>query len=297
MAAGNRYAWIRTPRTATEIVSAGPDNRMVSFPYTKLCTANMQVDQGAGYIVCSAEAARSAGVPEERWVFPLSGADANDTWFISNRAELHRSPAIRLAGAAALDLAGIGIDDVAAVDLYSCFPVVVQMAAAELGLALDDRDRPLTQTGGLTFGGGPGNNYTSHGIAQVVGALRTTPGAAGLVTGLGWYATKHSIGVYASRPPAHDGPFAWRDLQPAVDALPQCDVDPEASGPVRVETYTVTFDRDGSPERGIVACRTKGDARAWGNVNDPDTLAELCRAEGVGRTGTLAADGLLALDG
>ena len=107
---------------------------MVSFPYPKLCTANMQVDQGAGYIVCSVEAARAAGVPEDRWVFPLAGADGNDHWYISNRDELHRSPAIRLAGQAALELAGLGVDDVALVDLYSCFPAVVQMAAAELGL-------------------------------------------------------------------------------------------------------------------------------------------------------------------
>ena len=197
---------------------------MVSFPYPKLCTANMQVDQGAGYIVCSVEAARAAGVPEERWVFPLAGADANDHWFISHRPELHRSPAIRLAGAAALELAGLGIDDVAAVDLYSCFPVVVQMAAAELGLSVDDPARPLTLTGGLTFGGGPGNNYTSHGIAAPSARCGPTPGSAALVTGLGWYATKHSLGVYASRPPAHGGsrPFAWRDVQPEVDALPQC---------------------------------------------------------------------------
>ena len=108
VAAANPHAWIRTPRSAGEIVTPGPDNRMVSFPYPKLCTANMQVDQGAGYIVCSVEAARAAGVPEERWVFPLAGADANDHWFISHRAELHRSPAIRLAGAAALGLAGLG---------------------------------------------------------------------------------------------------------------------------------------------------------------------------------------------
>ena len=240
-----------------------------------------------------------AGVPEERWVFPLSGADANDHWFISQRAELHRSPAIRLAGAAALDLAGLGIDDVGAVDLYSCFPIVVQMAATELGLAVDDPARPLTLTGGLTFGGGPGNNYTSHGIARAVGALRDAPATAALVSGLGWYATKHAIGVYASRPPDHEGrrPFAWRDLQPEVDALPQCRVDPDATGAVRVETYTVTFDRDGTPERGILACRTPEGTRAWGNLTDADTLASLCAEEGIGRTGTLAADGALTLDG
>jgi len=299
VAAGNPDAWIRKARTPAEIVTPSADNRMVSFPYPKLCTANMQVDQGAGHIVCSVEAARSAGVPEDRWVFPLAGADGNDHWFLSQRAELHRSPAIRLAGAAALALAGIGIDEIAAVDLYSCFPAVVQMAAFELGLAVDDPSRPLTLTGGLTFGGGPGNNYTSHGIARAVGALRAAPGTAALVTGLGWYATKHSLGVYASRPPkTGDGPFAWpwRDVQPEVDALPQCAVDETATGPVRVETYTVAFDREGAPERGIVACRTAADARAWGNITDADTLAQLCVEEGIERTGVLAADGGLVLN-
>ncbi len=270
---------------------------MISFPYPKLCTANLQVDQGAGYIVCSVEAARAAGVPEERWVFPQSGADANDHWYISHRPDLHRSPAIRLAGAAALELAGLGIDDVDLVDLYSCFPVAVQMAASELGLAIDDPARPLTLTGGLTFGGGPGNNYTTHGIACAVQALRAAPGAHALVSGLGWFATKHSLGVYGTEPPAHGGPFAWHDAQAEVDALPRCNVDPEASGSVRIETYTVSFDRDGEPERGIVACRTADEVRAWGNITDADTLVELCSAEGVGRDGTLDADGGLTLRG
>jgi len=299
VAAGNPHAWIRRARTPEEIVTPGPANRMVSFPYPKLCTANMQVDQGAAFIVCSVAAARAAGVPEERWVFPLAGADGNDHWFISERPELHRSPAIRFAGAAALAQAGLGIDDIAFVDLYSCFPVVVQMAAAALGLALDDPARPLTLTGGLTFGGGPGNNYTSHGIAQAVGALRGAPGRAALVSGLGWYATKHSLGVYASRPPAHGGaqPFAWQNVQAAVDALPRCKFDADAAGAVRVETYTVTFDREGAPERGIVACRTDEGARAWGNVSDRDALALLCAEEGIGRSGDLAPDGTLTLTG
>ncbi len=295
VAAANPYAWIRQPRTAEEIVTVTAENRMISFPYPKLCTANMQVDQGAGYIVCSVEAARAAGVPQERWVFPQSGADANDHWYISERPELHRSPAIRLAGAAALQLAGLDIDDVGLVDLYSCFPVVVQMAAAELGLAIDDPARPLTLTGGLTFGGGPGNNYTSHGIASAVQALRKAPGTHALVSGLGWFATKHSLGVYGTEPPAHGGSFAWHDAQHEVDALPRCDVDPEATGSVQIETYTVAFDREGQPERGIVACRTTNGVRAWGNVADVDTLAHLCSEEGVGRPGTLAADGTLTL--
>ena len=227
VAAANPHAWIRTARTPDEIVTPGPANRMVSFPYPKLCTANMQVDQGAAFIVCSVAAARAAGVPEERWVFPLAGADANDHWFISERPELHRSPAIRLAGAAALEQAGLGIDDIALVDLYSCFPVVVQMAAHELGLAVDDPDRPLTLTGGLTFGGGPGNNYTSHGIARAVGALRARAGQRGAGQRPGM--VRHQAlprGLRVTPAGARRRrPSPGRTCSPTVDALPRCAVD------------------------------------------------------------------------
>ena len=229
------HAWIRTRPHPDEIVTPAPGNRMVSFPYPSSARPTCRSTRALPSSCARPRRPRAAGVPEERWVFPLAGADGNDHWFISERPELHRSPAIRLAGAAALQQAGLGIDDIAFVDLYSCFPAVVQIAADELGLALDDPGRPLTLTGGLTFGGGPGNNYTSHGIARAVGALRGAPGSAALVTGLGWYATKHSLGVYASRPPAHGGGrhFAWRNVQPAVDALPRCRVDPDATGAVR----------------------------------------------------------------
>ena len=189
---------------AEEITEVSEANRMIAYPYTKLLTANMQVDQGAALLVCSVAAARAAGVAEDRWVFPRAGADADDHWFLSHRLDFHSSPAIRLAGSSALTLAGTTVDDVAHVDLYSCFPSVVQIAAEELGLPDDDASRPLTVTGGLTFGGGPGNNYGTHAVASMVGALRADPGSLGLVTGLGWYVTKHSVGIYGTEPPSAD---------------------------------------------------------------------------------------------
>ena len=141
-----RYAWLRDARSADEIITVTDSNRMIAYPYTKLLTANMQVDQGAAIIMCSAAAARSAGIPRDRWVFPLAGADADDHWFLSHRLDFHSSPAIRLAGASALALAGAAVDDVAHIDLYSCFPSAVEIAAAELGLPATtrpaaDRDR------------------------------------------------------------------------------------------------------------------------------------------------------------
>ena len=39
-------------------------------------------------------------------------------------------------------------------------------------------------------------------VAAMVGTLRADPGSVGLITALGWYATKHSVGLYSTAPPA-----------------------------------------------------------------------------------------------
>jgi acetyl-CoA C-acetyltransferase len=310
VAAANPDAWLRRPMGPEEVAEVSEGNRMIAYPYTKLLTANPQVDQGAALILCSAEAAEAAGVPRERWVFPLAGADANDHWFLSHRRDFHSSPAIRQAGASVLTVAGRSIDEVAHIDLYSCFPSAVEIAADELGLDIDDSSRPLTVTGGMTFAGGPGNNYGTHAVASMVTALRGDPGSLGLVTGVGWYLTKHSVGLYGTEP-SRSGPgsgesdgagvaglpertqvegvagFAWADPQLAVSGLPQCTPDADATGEVSVETYSVSYDRGGSPVKALVACRTPEGLRTWATVTDPDQLLLLVTEEGCGRLGTL----------
>jgi acetyl-CoA C-acetyltransferase len=290
VAAKNPYAWSAAAMSPDEIREVTPTNRMIGFPYTKVMNANLDTDQAAALVMCSAGAATAAGVPREKWVFPWSGADAHDHYWVSERADLHSSPAIRLNGRAALGLAGIGIDDVAHVDLYSCFPSAVQIGAAELGLAID---RQLTVTGGLGFAGGPGNDYSTHAIATMVDVLRRDPGAFGLVTSLGWYITKHAIGVYSSEPsPAG---FRWDSPQSEIDALPRCDYVGEHTGDVVVESYTVMHERDGTPSLGIVACRLPDGRRTWGNIRDVDVLRSMTIEEPHGRPGRLTVDGTLDL--
>ena len=162
VAEANPHAWSRNPLSAEEIWQPGRGNRMISWPYTKLMNSNNMVDQGAALVLMSAEKAGYLQIPSERWVFPYAGTDAHDTYAIGERAEFYRSPAIRIAGSRALELAETGVDDIDLIDLYSCFPSAVQVAAAELGLPVGDPARPLTVTGGLTFAGGPWNNYVTH---------------------------------------------------------------------------------------------------------------------------------------
>ena len=269
-----------------------PDNRMICHPYTLRMNANMQVDQAAAVILCSVQAARDAGIPEDKWVYVWSGADATDHWFVSNRDNLHSSPAIRACADAALGLGGIGIDDIAHIDLYSCFTSAVQMGAEAFGLALLG-DRDLTVTGGLSYAGGPGNNYVTHSIATMTGRLRDDTDAVGVVTALGWYATKHSVGIYSKKPPAQ--PFRAETPQAKVDAQPARELDAEYEGPATVEAYTVTHDRDGQPELGIVSLLTPAGARTWANTRDAGLMKALTNEEINGRKATVTA-GIVTVD-
>ncbi|HWS94307.1 MAG TPA: acetyl-CoA acetyltransferase [Mycobacterium sp.] len=278
VAVSNPHAWIRKPVSGEEIWQPGPQNRMISWPYTKLMNSNNMVDQGAALVLTSVEQAKRLQVPAERWVYPQAGTDAHDTPAIAERDELHRSTAIRIAGARVLELAGLGIDDVDYVDLYSCFPSAVEVAAAELGLRVDDSARPLTVTGGLTFAGGPWSNYVMHSIATTAELLVANPGRRALITANGGYLTKHSFGVYGTEPPAE---FRWEDMQSAVDREPTRDGLVGWEGVGTVEAWTTPFNRDGQPEKAFLAVRTPDGSRALAVIADP-AAAEVTVREDIG---------------
>lgn len=288
-AVANEFAWVRNAMTADEIRNPSPSNRMVGFPYTKAMNSNWDLDQAAAVMLCSAGRAEARGVPRDKWVFPWAGTSAHDTYSVTNRRDLHSSPAISECGKRLFSMAGLGADDVAHIDLYSCFPSAVQVGAESLGFG---EDRLLTQTGGLTFAGGPLNNYVTHSIATMVDRLRSEVGAVGLVSANGGFLTKHAIGLYSSEPP----PNGWQqaDVQDAVDTVAPVVAAPDYSGQVSVEAYTVMHSADG-PEMGLCAVRTPDGARTWGQVRDVDVAETMTHQEAIGRPGTLATDGALVL--
>lgn len=292
-AAANPHAWNRTALSGEQIWREGPDNRMISWPYPKLMNSNNMVDQAAVLVLAAAEKAEYLQIPKERWVFPYAGTDSHDTYAIGERAEFHTSPAIRIGGRRALELAGLDIDDVDLIDLYSCFPSAVQVAATELGLPIGDPARPLTVTGGLTFAGGPWNNYVTHSIATMAERLAAEPGKRGLVTANGGYLTKHSFGVYSAEPPAHG--FRWEDVQPAVDREPTRTAVVEWEGVGTVESWTTPFDRDGAPEKAFLSVRTPDDARVLAVIGDAAEAAATVDDDIAGAKVRVNADGTAAL--
>ena len=277
VAAENPHASIRKAPTAEEIRTPSASNRPISFPYPKLLNSNADVDQAAALILCSTDFARSMHIPESKWVFPLAGTDAYDPLFISTRTDLHSSPAIRIAGRKCLELAELTPEDIELVDLYSCFPVAVQIAAQEIGF---DEERDLTVTGGLTFHGGPLNNYVMHSIARTVELLREAPSQKAFCTGNGGTLAKHSFMAFSGEQPTH--PFRHASMQKEVDALGQREAIESWDGRLPVEGYTVMFGKEG-PEEGFATCLTPAGQRVWGKTSDKHDLEAMLDGEFCGQ--------------
>jgi acetyl-CoA C-acetyltransferase len=209
---------------------------------------------------------------------------------VSQRWTFTQTPAIRAAGDLALELSVRTRDDLSLIDLYSCFPSAVQLGARSLGFGLE---RQLSRTGGLSFAGGPWNNYSMHAIATLTHELRETPSATGLVWANGGFASKHSVGIYSGRP--NDRGFRWASPQADIDRLPQrvAASEEDAAGPVTIEAYTVMHDRDGQPERAVASALLADGRRAWATTERRDIAAAMTVGEWVGTEIHLTATGEL----
>ena len=271
VAAKNPLSSSPVERSVVEIATVSDENRMISDPYPRLLVARDQVNQGAAAVLMSVAAARRLGVPEEKWVYLHGHADMIEQGLME-RVDLGRSPAAVAAAHEALRVAGLGVDDIATFDLYSCFPFPVVIICEALGLAADD-PRGLTLTGGLPYFGGPGNSYSLHGIAETVAEMRDRPGCFGFVGANGGIMSKYSVGIYSTEP------AAWKadrsgELYEEIKQLPTVPVTAEADGPATIETYSVRYDW---PTRtGIIVGRLDSDnCRFLATSEDQDLVALL----------------------
>ena len=296
VAAANPKAWSQTALSAEQIRTVTPKNRMIGSPYRKVMNSNNQVDMAAALIICSVEKAIQLGIARDRWVFPISGTDCHEHYYISNRFSFSDTPAVRLGGNMACDLADISLADISLIDLYSCFPSAVQLGAQSLNLSIAQQ---LTLTGGLSFAGGPWNNYVTHAIATMMTKLRNDTGSKqnGFIWANGGYATKHSFGVYSTEPTKegfrHDSPQTKIDSLDKRELASTSDAASDVAGQATIEAYTVMHDRDGEPETAIAAVLLKDSRRAWATSTDRQIATALCADEWVGRKVSLNPAGEL----
>jgi len=286
VAATSPHAWFPVARSASEIATATPDNRMVAYPYTKLMTSIMDVDMSAAVLMASAEKADALGIPEDKRVYLRAWSYAEDPVHVADHRDLWRSPAMARASSETLEAAAVSIDDVAHFDLYSCFASSVNFAQDALGLAEND-SRSMTQTGGLPYHGGPGSNYMTHSIAAMAETLRGDPGSLGLVSGVGMHMQKHIYGLWSTKPGGR------LPMRVNTDLAMRTTIADDPSGSATVATYSVLHGRDGSPGSALLVCDLPNGGRCYAKLDGPEAWAEAEEQELIGRTVTLTpTDGI-----
>eukprot|EP00945_MAST-04E_sp_MAST-4E-sp1_P001486 g1486.t1 len=259
-AAQPQHSWYPQERTKEWLMHASDQNRIFGYPYRKWMCARDEVDQSAVFIVMSWAEAERRGVHPDKLVFLHGSGDAFDEDVLPLRHQFDASLSMKVAYDEAFRSAGLGAvadeSKVAFFDIYSCFPIAVEQACECVGLDPLTADvSRLTLTGGLPYHGGPGSNYSAHGICAVVEKLRLAQyrGQYGVVGANGGWLSEHSVGVYSTKPPK--GIYHRRDytcygtdygLPMSMHAL-------APSGRAKILTWTVRYERRSlSPELGVI---------------------------------------------
>jgi acetyl-CoA C-acetyltransferase len=292
VASENPSSWLKKRFSSDEITTPTADNRLIAWPYTKLMVANPTVNMGAALLLTSLAKARAAGIAEDRLIYPIGGASAEEPRDYLLRDQFYESHPQNAVLQAAMDLAGSDGKAFDAIELYSCFPCVPKMARRTLGLGADVQP---TVTGGLTFFGAPLNTYMTHAACAMVRTMRR--GAKiGLLYGQGGFVTKHHA-LVLSREAPREALEQATSVQAVSDArkraVPGFLTEPNGKG--KVEAFTVIYRGQGEVEHGVVMLRTEQDARTLARVpaQDERTIAHLLNLDRspVGSRGDIAMAG------
>ncbi|MEZ5946338.1 MAG: acetyl-CoA acetyltransferase [Hyphomonas sp.] len=275
VAARNLWSQFPVEHSVDFLATPTRENYEYADPFLKWFIAQDAVNQGAAVLLMSETRANELGIAQNKRVY-LHGAGEGSDDFISVRPRLDGSFAMDAAVSRALAQADKQAGDIRHLDLYSCFPCAVFSSTQSLGIDWKTDTRPLTLTGGLPFFGGPGNNYSLHGIAEMVAKLRGNPGDFGLVLANGGWMTKEAVGIYSTTAPAKFSP-----VEAYAKPTEQVTLCPDSCEAV-LETFTVTHGKSG-PEKGIIFARLADGRRALANASAAALPVLLEDASPVGR--------------
>jgi len=197
IAANNSDGWIDSKKSSEDIKQVSKENPLQALPYNKFHCTSWNVNQASAMIICSEDLADKLNIPKDKRVYPLASSETNHMIAPIQRPELTQSTGLNLAAKFIKDICKDQQIQPNIYELYSCFPIAVQMFADSLNLKPDDIK---TVTGGMSFAGGPLNNYMIHSTVKMLKEIRNNHLNIGLVTGVSGMMTKQAFALWAKEP-------------------------------------------------------------------------------------------------
>ena len=210
------------------IESIDHSNFLLNNSYSKNMVAKDSVNQSAALLLCSLKMAEKWNIPKQRRIYINSYSEGSE-FFLSKRPRVSAPSTLAKVFESSLEVSEKKIDDMTFIDLYSCFPCVVNLATKALGLDSNQYPQP-TVTGGMPFFGGPGNNYSMHAIAESVMRMqfqnenpsKRNKELYAFIHGNGGMLSKHTSLIISTEAKAF--PFTNED-PPILKPLHQCNTD------------------------------------------------------------------------
>jgi acetyl-CoA C-acetyltransferase len=240
IAVNNKNSWVSTPKTNKDILEASNTNPKQSFPYNKLHCTSWNVNQSSALIICSEDIADKLNIAHSKRVYPLASSESNNMIPTLLRRKLIDPLGIKLAAKYILDICKTHGIQHNTYDLYSCFPIAVQMFADALKLK---NRQDLTVTGGMAFAGGPLNHYVMTSTVKMIDEIRNDISKIGIVTGVSGMMTKQSFAIWAKKPLEK---FYFKDVSLDAQSLDKpLKISNQSNGKAVIIGYTIMDDQKG----------------------------------------------------
>ena len=284
IAAGNADAWSEQKVDAKTIREHSSANRMLAFPYTKLHNSQWNVDQSAALILCSAAVAQEVEIAPGKWIFPRATAESNFMSVVASRGDLGGCAGFHQAGEAVMAAAGISFDAIRLRELYSCFPYAVRSQLHEFSMAPGG---DVSVTGGMTFAGGPLNNFVLQATVKMAQLLRDHPDEVGLVTTVSGMLTKQACALWSAQ--ASPDSWSYSDVTEQVRARADVrEIVSDYRGDAQVVGYTVLYQGD-NPWRAVAVFDLPGGQRTVAYSENAQLMQAMMEQEFCGQVCSLDA--------
>ena len=132
----NKNSWSNKKYTANDIMNTSLKNSYQAFPYNKHHCTSWNVNQASALILCNEEIANKLNISEEKRIYPLASAENNHMLTLIERENLVDPVGMKLAAEYIKNILSLHNKNIDYYDLYSCFPIAIQMFCDSLKLDL-----------------------------------------------------------------------------------------------------------------------------------------------------------------
>ena len=276
IASKNPLAWSDKEYSIKDILYKNNKNPPQAFPYNKFHCTSWNVNQAAAIIICSEKIANLLNIPKDKRVYPIASSENNHMISTLQRPSLSDSAGMNLAAQFILEICKKNNLTPSLYDLYSCFPIAVQMFAKSLKL---ENLENTSITGGMSFAGGPLNSYVLNATAQIIKMIRKNKNT-GIVTGVSGMMTKQSYALWSKNPLDE---FTYKDVTEDAKKIDYpIEISNSNAGIGKIIGYTVLYLKQ-IPNKGVIYIEDNHKKRKIITTSDKLIMESMENEEWVGK--------------